>query len=82
MRKYLKEIEMSGILMLIIGVIITKLNYPNWGTYVILIGILLWLTEVVYKAFHWLEYRRDNMVNIAMMLGVIVILIGTMYFAR
>jgi hypothetical protein len=34
--------------------------------------MLLWVFTVVYKAFHWQEFRRDNILNIIIMLGAII----------
>lgn len=72
MKKYLKEIEVSAMIMMFIGIILTSIDKAEWGAWVIMIAIALWLTEVVYKAFRWEEYRHDNILNIAIMTGAII----------
>ena len=81
MRKYLKEIRLSGLILMIIGVVMYRLLGMPSGYVACGIGILLWLIEVVYKAFHWQEYRRDNQQNIWMMLLIILLLFITMLIA-
>jgi hypothetical protein len=78
MKKYLREIKASGIILMFIGIVLYRFMHFSAGIWACIIGILLWLTEVVYKAFCWQEYRRDNMQNIAMMLIIIVLLFITM----
>ncbi|MCK8621632.1 hypothetical protein [Prevotella sp. E13-27] len=68
MKKYLREIEVSSMILMMIGVILYVVGKPSWATWVILIGIAIWVTEVIYKAFHWEAYRRDNTQNIIIML--------------
>ena len=82
MKKYLKEIELSGILLLFIGCIIHYAGKTQWAVGVILIGIGLWVLQLVIKAFNWQTYRRDNMVNIAIMLGAIVALFISMILMK
>jgi hypothetical protein len=78
MKKYLKEIEISGVILMFIGCIMHRFLSMSAGIYACSIGILLWILVIVYKAFHWQEYRRDNVQNIIMMLIVIVLLIVMM----
>ena len=82
MKKYLREIELSGIILMIIGIAMYRLMGMQAGYVACGIGIALWLTEVIYKAFHWQEYRRDNLQNIFMMLIIIMLLLGIMIFSR
>ena len=74
MKDYLKELEISGVILMFIGCIMHRF----WSLPVVIwacsIGILLWLFVVVYKAFHWKEYQRENRMNIIIMLGVIALL--------
>ena len=72
MKKYLKELEISGIAMMFIGIIMGRLLGSDICTLIIIIGMLLWVFTVVYKAFHWQEFRRDNILNIIIMLGAII----------
>jgi uncharacterized membrane protein HdeD (DUF308 family) len=82
MKKYLREIELAGIILMIIGVAMYRLMGMQAGFIACAIGIVLWLVEVVYKAFKWQEYRRDNVQNIMMMLVIIVLLLGFMIWIR
>jgi uncharacterized membrane protein HdeD (DUF308 family) len=82
MKKYIKEIEISGIIMMIIGVALYHFFHKQAGYIACCIGIALWLIEVVYKAFNWKEYHKDNMQNVMMMLIIIMLLISYMLFAR
>ncbi len=83
MKKYLREIEISGIILLFIGTCVGHFVSVNAGAIVSLIGILLWVAVVIYKSLKWQEYRRDNIVNIFIMLGAILaILISFMTFAK
>lgn len=76
MKRFLKEIEISGILLMFIGCVMKRFMDIQAGIIACFIGILLWLIVVVYKAFHWQEYSRDNKQNIIMMLVVILLLFG------
>lgn len=81
MKKYLKEIELSGILLMVVGVVLYRLLSLHIGYIACAIGIALWLVSLVYKAFNWQEYRKDNMQNIFMMLLIIVLLFFSMVMA-
>ena len=70
MRKYLKEIEISGVILMLMGCFIRW----DWTIWLCAVGIILWLIPLVYKAFHWEEYRRDNILNIAIMAGAIIVI--------
>ena len=74
MKKYLREIEISGVILMLIGCIGHRFLHFNWAIWVCIIGLVLWLLQVVYKAFNWQEYAKDNKQNILMMLFVIVML--------
>ncbi len=82
MKKYIREIELSGIIIMLIGVVLYHFVHQGAGYLACCIGIGLWLIEVVYKAFNWKEYHKDNVQNIVMMLIIILLLIGYMFFAR
>ncbi len=75
MRKYIKEIEMSGMILLIIGIICSYI----WGTHIGVwpcgCGLLLWLINFLYKAFHWKEYARENKTNIIILILAICMLL-------
>jgi uncharacterized membrane protein len=74
MKNYLREIEISGVILMLIGCISYRFLQQQWGIYACSIGLILWVIEVVYKAFNWKKYERDNKQNIIMMLFVIVML--------
>lgn len=74
MKKYLREIELSGLLLVIIGVVCSMVWGYNFGMWPCAMGLLLWLTTFLYKAFNWKEYERDNRQNIMILLIAIFIL--------
>jgi hypothetical protein len=82
MKKYLKEIEISGVLLMFIGCISYRLFNLEAGLVAAGIGLLLFILEIVYKAFNWQEYRRDNIQNIIIMLGAIVALFLVLFLKR
>ena len=75
MKKYLKEIEIAGMLLLAIGIIIALAAGYNYGAWPCGFGMLLLLIPFLYKAFHWKEYERDNKQNIVIMIAVIIMLL-------
>ena len=74
MKKYLREIELSGLLLVIIGVVCSLVWGYNFGMWPCAMGLLLWLITFLYKAFNWKEYERDNRQNIMILLIAIFIL--------
>ena len=74
MKKYIREIEISGVILMLIGCIGHRFLHFNWAIWVCIIGLMLWLLQVVYKAFNWQSYARGNKQNILMMLLVIMML--------
>ena len=80
MKKSLKEIELSGNILLIIGAIVGHLANIYTGASIVSIGLLLWVIVVIYKALNWQEYRRDNILNIYIMIGAIIALFITFKF--
>ena len=75
MKKYLREIELSGLLLVIIGVVCSMVWGYNFGMWPCAMGLLLWLITFLYKAFNWKEYERDNKQNIGIILIATFILI-------
>ena len=75
MKKYIREIEVSGLVLVIIGIILSWIWGANFGMWPCLVGLLLWLITFLYKAFHWGEYARENKQNIMILLIAIIILI-------
>ena len=80
MKKYLRELEVSGMILVIIGVVLSWIVGTNYGMWPCLVGLLLWLITFLYKAFHWKEYERENRQNIMIILLAIVILLAEMIF--
>ena len=74
MKKYLKELEISGVILMFIGCIMHRLWSLPVGIWACSIGMLFWLLVVIYKAFHWKEYQSENRMNIVIMLCVIALL--------
>ena len=75
MKKYLREIEVSGLILVIIGIVCSWIWGTDFGMWPCAIGMLLWLVSFLYKAFHWKEYERENRQNIMIVMLAIIILI-------
>jgi hypothetical protein len=82
MKKYLREIEISGVILTVIGVVLSWTVGYQYGVWPCAIGLLLMLTVFLYKAFRWKEYERENKQNIIIILACIIILIFQMLRAR
>ena len=82
MKKYLKEIEMAGMLLLAVGVIIALTAGYNYGAWPCGFGLLLLLVPFHYKAFHWKEYENENKRYIVIMLICIVLLLLQLIIRR
>jgi hypothetical protein len=82
MKKYLREIEVSGLILVIIGIVSSYVWGTNFGMWPCAVGMLLWLVSFLYKAFHWNEYERENRQNIMILMLAIVILIIQMLLRR
>ena len=79
MKKYLREIEISGLILVIIGIVCSWIWGSNFGMRPCLVGLFLWLISFLYKAFHWNEYARENRQNIMVLLiGIIILLLQMM----
>ncbi len=75
MKKYLREIELSGMILVIIGIICSYVWNINVGVWPCTCGLLLWLVSFLYKAFHWIEYARENKKNIVIVMLAIFLLV-------
>lgn len=77
MKKYLREIEVSGLVLVVAGIVFSLfgVGLAEWFCG---IGILLWLVTFLYKAFHWNEYERENKRNIFILLTTIAFLLAQM----
>lgn len=82
MKKYLLEIETAGIILLAIGILIAIIAGSQYGMWPCSVGLILWASIVIYKAFHWEEYVKENRRNICIMLMAIIILILQMMMKK
>ena len=82
MRKYLREIEMAGVILAIIGIVSSLVWGAIYGGWLCGIGITLFLLVFLYKAFHWKEYERENKQYIVILLICIFLLIIQMVMAK
>lgn len=78
MKKYLKEIEVSGMILLIIGIVCSYIWGKHIGVWPCVCGLILWFVSFIYKAFHWTEYARENKNNIIILIIAICLLIFQM----
>ena len=60
MRKYLREIEISGVILAAIGIVCALVWGTPYGMWPCGLGLLPLLVIFLYKAFHWKEYEREN----------------------
>ena len=81
-KKYLREIELAGIILLFIGFILGHLVNLQLGAMIVVIGLLIWLFSVVYKAINWKQYQRENIVNIYVMTGAIIIFLIMLFLRK
>ena len=79
MEKYLREIEVSGLVLVAVGIVLSLfgMGLSEWFCG---IGILLWLVTFLYKAFHWSDYEKQNKQNVVILLIAIFILLAQMIF--
>ena len=80
MKRFIREIELSGLLLVIIGVVCSMVWGYNFGMWPCASGLALWLITFLYKAFRWKEYERENRQNIIILLIAIFILTIKMLF--
>ena len=89
MKKYLREIEVSAVILTTIGIICSVISIQhgndsgtNFGVWTCGLGLVLIFSVILYKAFHWKEYERDNKQYIVIMLIAIAYLIIRMLLKR
>ena len=82
MKKYLREIEVSGLILTAIGIVCALIWGTGFGAWACGFGLLLLLVVFLYKAFHWKEYERENKQYIIIILVTIFILLFQMLRAR
>ncbi|MCH5302777.1 MAG: hypothetical protein J1E77_08045 [Prevotella sp.] len=76
--KYLREIEISGMVLVIIGILLSLTPFRGFSGWFCGLGMLLWLITFLYMAFHWSDYERQNKQNIMILLVAIAILLAQM----
>ena len=64
MRKYLKELEIAGMVLIFIGITLAHAAGYNYGAWPCGCGMLVLLVPYLFKAFHWKEYEQENRRNI------------------
>jgi len=74
MKKYIREIETTGMILLAIGVIVALIWGYAYGAWPCGMGLALLLIPFLYKAFHWKEYERENKRYIVILLICILLL--------
>ena len=74
MKRYLREIETAGMLLLAIGVVIALIWGAIYGAWPCAAGMLVLLVPFLYKAFHWKEYERENKQYIVIIIICILML--------
>ena len=79
MKKYLREIQLSSAILCIIGVVLAWIKGNQVGMWPCAVGVLLFIFVVIYKAFNWNEYERDNKQNIGIILIATFILLIQMF---
>lgn len=82
MKKYLREIEIAGIILAGIGIASALIWGANYGGWLCGVGLALMLVVFLYKAFHWKEYERENKQYIMIILLAIIILFVQMILRR
>ena len=75
MKKYLRKIEIAGLILTAIGIALSYLGSIQYGVWPCAMGLLLLLFIFLYKAFHWKEYERENKQYIMIVIICIFILI-------
>lgn len=75
MRKYLRETEIAGCILAIIGIVYALVWGVTFGGWLCGVGLFLMLIVFLYKAFHWKEYERENKQYIMIILLTIAILL-------
>ena len=82
MRKYLREIEISGVILAASGIVCALVWGTPYGMWPYGLVLLLLLVIFLYKAFHWKEYERENKQYIMIILLTIAILFFQMLTRR
>lgn len=73
MKKYLREIESAGLILMVIGIALKLYFGAGYGAWACGLGLVLLLGSILYKAFHWNEYETENKRYILIILGAVII---------
>ena len=82
MKKYLGYIELASVILMLIGCLAYRFMHYSWAVWVCIIGLVMFFLQVIYKAFNWKMYAKDNSRNIIWMLVTIVMLFLIMLIKR
>lgn len=82
MKKYLREIQLSSAILCIIGVVLAWIKGNQVGMWPCAVGVLLFIFVVIYKAFNWKEYERENKSNLILFAILIVIALIASYLKK
>ena len=74
MRRYLREHEVAGMLLIGIGLVIAYAVDKDHGAWPCGAGMLILLIPYLFKAFHWKEYEQENRRNIWIIVLCILII--------
>ena len=82
MKKYLREIQMVGMVLMTIGVLIAIFTHSvDSAGWLCGAGMGFLLAAFLYMAFHWSEYERENKQNIRILVICIIVLLLQMIWA-
>ena len=81
MKRYLKEIQIVGMVLIAIGVLIGIFTHSVYSEWICGAGMVFLLVAFLYMAFHWSEYKRENKRNIRILVVYIIVLLLQMIWA-
>ena len=74
MKKYLRYIEHTGVILMLIGFVGYRFLHWSWAIWICIVGLILFLGQVDFKAFNWKTYNKENKQNLIMMVVSIIFL--------
>ena len=81
MKRYLREIQIVGMVLAAIGVLIDIFTHSVYSEWICGAGVVVLLVAFLYMAFHWSEYKRENKRNIRILVVYIIVLLLQMIWA-
>ena len=81
MKRYLREIQIVGMVLIAIGVLIDIFTHSVYSEWICGAGVVVLLVAFLYMAFHWSEYKRENKRNIRILVVYIIVLLLQMIWA-